>query len=97
MLLDLKKYNEAEKAYRRDLEIEPQWGQTWMEFGNVLRAQSKYDEAEKAYRESLIRIGPADRYFTFADFLRELKRNDEADEVEKAGREFQSELNAGRK
>ena len=58
----LARYDEAEQAYRRAIEIDPKDAYPWNEFGTLLQVHlARYDEAEQAYRRA-IEIDPKDAY-----------------------------------
>ena len=58
----LKRYDEAEAAFRKAIELDPAYSYPWNGLGNLLSDPLKrYDEAEAAYRKA-IELDPADAY-----------------------------------
>ena len=53
------RFDEAEAAYRKAIELDPVWAWPWYGLGNVLRAHhQRFDEAETAYRKA-VELEPA--------------------------------------
>ena len=51
---DLKQPTEAEKSYKKALELAPYWSYPWNNLGMFYRLQERYPEAETAYRKSIL-------------------------------------------
>ena len=50
----LARYDEAERAFRRAIEIDPTYARPWNGLGNLLQVHlARYDEAEQAYRRAI--------------------------------------------
>ena len=75
---------EAERAYRKVIELDPQNALPWDKLGNLLMEQTnRYDEAEQAYRKS-IEIDPTDaaQWYNLGNLLQDyLNRYDEAEQA----------------
>ncbi len=85
MLSDhLKRYEEAEKAYKKAIELDPNDAYAWFNLGNLSQNYLKrYDDAEKAYRKG-IELNPNDAYawFNLGNLLHvHLKRYEEAEKA----------------
>lgn len=78
----LKRYSEAELAYRRALEIDPQSGFTWYGLVSVLWNLKRYDEAAQVLRRA-IEIDPqsASGWYWCGNLLRILKQYAEAEQA----------------
>ncbi len=63
LLVRAKKLDEAEKAFRRCLELGPQIGDGWLSLVALLAARHKMQEAEQAVREAQVQL-PEDRTAT---------------------------------
>ncbi len=78
------RYDDAERAYRRAGELNPNWGRPWNSLGNLLQwGLKRYVEAEQAYRRA-IEIDPkyGAPWANLGDLLRDpLKRYAEAEEA----------------
>jgi Tfp pilus assembly protein PilF len=48
----LKRFKEAEAAYRRALELKPNFADGWNNLGTVLRDLKRPQEAEQAFRKA---------------------------------------------
>ena len=74
------KYDEAEKAYREAIRIEPTQSLGHESLGNFLRQQKRYGEAEAAFRQ-IIALNPswAEPYDRLGDVLRLQERYSEAE------------------
>jgi tetratricopeptide (TPR) repeat protein len=59
LLDDLKRYDEAEAAYRKAIEFNPTYASAYSNLGNTLNGLKRYDEAEAAYRKA-IELNPTD-------------------------------------
>jgi Flp pilus assembly protein TadD len=79
---NLKRYDEAESAYRRSIELDPSNDIAWHGLGVTLWNLRRYDEAERACRRA-IELSPndPDPWEALAFTLRELKRYNEAEEA----------------
>lgn len=53
LLMESRRYAEAEAEFRRVLEIEPNGSDTWVNLGNLCRTTGRESEAEDAYRRAL--------------------------------------------
>ena len=49
----LKRFTEAEEAYRRAIELQPKFADAWNNLGTCLRELKRPEEAETAYRKAL--------------------------------------------
>jgi tetratricopeptide (TPR) repeat protein len=80
LLDDLKRYIEAEAAYRKAIELDPQGATAYFNLGILLKKQKRYDEAEANYRQA-IELDPqyANAYNNLGSLLNDLKRYDEAE------------------
>ncbi len=58
-LNDLKRYEEAEVAYRKAIELNPSDAIAYSNLGNLLGDLKRYEEAEVAYRKA-IELNPTD-------------------------------------
>ncbi|ODS36456.1 hypothetical protein BEH94_01150 [Candidatus Altiarchaeales archaeon WOR_SM1_SCG] len=76
----LKRYDEAEKAYREAIRITPEYVEVHMALGILFEKLEKYDEAEKEFRET-IKINPkyGDAHHNLGNLLKILRRYDEAE------------------
>ncbi len=62
LLVHFSRYDEAEQAYRKTIELDPKYAWPWINLGNLLRIHfSRYDEAEQAYRKA-IELDPNDAW-----------------------------------
>ncbi|MFZ3136665.1 MAG: tetratricopeptide repeat protein, partial [Thermodesulfovibrionales bacterium] len=50
---ELKRYDEAEQAYRKAIEIKPDYAWAWGQLGSLYQELKRYDEAEQAYRKAV--------------------------------------------
>jgi len=73
----LGRYEEAEQAYRRAIELDPKFASPWVGLGNLLMDYfGRYDEAQAAHQRA-IELDPADDFprlnlaFLFRDLLEE--------------------------
>ena len=73
------RWEEAERAYRRAIEIAPGLGSAYYNLGNLLSARGAWAEAESLYRRSLA-ANPSnvDPIYNLANAVRDLGRLDEA-------------------
>ena len=73
---------EAEKAYRKTLEIDPKYAHAWNGLGVLLDDQGRFDEAEKALQKA-IEINPkgADSWTNLGVLLAHQGRFDEAEKA----------------
>jgi Flp pilus assembly protein TadD len=83
LLSNLKRYDEAEAAYRKAIDLNPSYATAYYNLGNLLSDENlkRYDEAEAAYRKA-IDLNPsyATAYSNLGLLLHEnLKRYDEAE------------------
>ncbi|MBI1394534.1 MAG: tetratricopeptide repeat protein [Betaproteobacteria bacterium] len=76
----LKDSANAERAYRRAIQMFPAYADAWFNLGNVLRHERRLEEARDAYREA-IRLQPANAsaQSVLSDVCRELQSFDEAE------------------
>ena len=75
----LKRYTEAEPAYRRALELMPNFGDAWNNLGTCLRELKRPEEAEAAYRKALeLKPNDPDTLDNLALAVKDLDRLDEA-------------------
>ena len=61
LLRGLKRYEEAEQAYRQAIALDPKYAYPWNNLGNVMKDLERYEEAEQAYRQA-IALGPEYAY-----------------------------------
>jgi Flp pilus assembly protein TadD len=52
-LLGQQKHNEAEAAFRKAIDVKPEFAEPYINLGHILRDQGKRDEAEVAYRKAI--------------------------------------------
>ena len=50
---DLKRYEEAEAAFRKAIELNPSDAEAYSNLGNLLNDLKRYEEAEAAYRKAI--------------------------------------------
>ncbi len=76
---NLKRYDEAEAAYRKAIELNPSDATAYYNLGILLKNLKRYDEAEAAYRKA-IELNPsyATAYSNLAILLRVTERAKEA-------------------
>jgi tetratricopeptide (TPR) repeat protein len=76
----LKRFDEAEAAYREAIRLDPTYVYAWTGLGNLLEKLKRSDEAEAAFREA-IRLDPTfvSARTDLGNLLRSLKRYDEAE------------------
>ena len=77
---ELKRYAEAEAAYRKAIEIDPNYAWAWAQLGELLQKELKrYPEAEAAYRKA-VELKPDSAYYNYllALFLIHFRRDPEA-------------------
>ena len=77
---DLKRYNEAEIAYRKAIELNPAHATAYYNLGALLGDLKRTDEAEATFRKA-IELNPSDAaaYSNLGNTLKDLKRYDEAE------------------
>ena len=74
-----RKYDEAERAFRKALEFDPLNGEGWFRLGALLFQQENYFEAEKALRRAITQIpGNENAWYLFGASLQKLQRWQEA-------------------
>ena len=75
-----KNLDEAERAYRNAIELDPSDSTAYNNLGSLLGRLKCYDEAEAAYRKA-IELNPSDAtaYYNLGNLLSDLKRFDEAE------------------
>ena len=79
LLKELKRYDEAEQALRKSVEMAPDHAWGWTFLGQLLKELKRYDEAEQAFRKS-VEVAP-DHAWGWTDLgglLQMLKRYQEA-------------------
>jgi tetratricopeptide (TPR) repeat protein len=71
---------DAEKAYKRAIDLKPHWPQAWTALGEVLNYLGRHEEAEHAQRTA-IELDPENGtiWCNLATALHRLNRNDEAE------------------
>ncbi|QQS46436.1 MAG: tetratricopeptide repeat protein [Acidobacteriota bacterium] len=76
----LKRFDEAEAAFRKAIQIDPNNAFAWNNLGNLLSDLKRFDEAEAAYRKA-IEINPnyTSAWHNLGNLLSDLKRFDEAE------------------
>ena len=83
LTLGLARHDEAERAYRRAIEIDPKFAFAWCNLGNLLSGDlGRHEEAEEAYRRA-IELDPKDAHAWFnLGYLLSVHfdRNEEAEE-----------------
>jgi tetratricopeptide (TPR) repeat protein len=69
------RYDEAEQAYRRAIEVDPGYAYAWNVLANLLELKKRNEEAEQAYRQA-IKIDPHYKYawFDLARLLEQVGR-----------------------
>ena len=83
LLSQTNRFDEAEAAYRKAIELNPKWAGPWVSLGNLLQDRMKrYEEAEVAYRSAieLDEVSPF-HVANLARLLARLARNDEASQL----------------
>jgi len=82
--IHLDRYEEAESAYRRAIEIDEKYASTWIFFGNLLAKElERYEEAEDAFRRA-IKLDEKDAFVwnSLGHFLADqLERYEEAEDA----------------
>jgi tetratricopeptide (TPR) repeat protein len=84
ILDDMKRFDEAEEAYKRAIEIDPDYAQAWYNLGVLLYDMKRFDEALDACKKAL-EIDPdyAKAWYNLGLLLDDMKRFDEAEEAYK--------------
>jgi len=80
LLKDLERYDEAESAFRKAIELDPSLAPVYYNLGIVLGNLERYDEAESAFRKA-IELDPSDgdAYYNLGNLLKNLERYAEAE------------------
>lgn len=81
-LLSLRKNQAAEQAYRKALELNPEYAEAYNNLGNVLRIEGQWNESELAFKEAL-RLFPdsADIHNNFGTLLVDICETDLAEKA----------------
>lgn len=82
----LDKLDEAQKAFARTVEIDPQYGEGWNNLGRVLEAQSQWEEAKEAYEKAISILTYATPELAASNLSRLLLRRGETDQAEAMAR-----------
>ncbi len=77
VLIDLRKYKEAEVSTRKAIEIKPNLAEAHSNLGNILRALGKYKEAELSTRKAIeIKPNYAEAYCNLGNIFRDIDKLD---------------------
>jgi Tfp pilus assembly protein PilF len=68
---------EAAERFYQAVELEPNNGQAWNNFGTVLAALNRFEEAKAAYQKA-VQLSYADANFNLADLLTDLGEQEQA-------------------
>ncbi|MCI5146731.1 MAG: tetratricopeptide repeat protein, partial [Candidatus Electrothrix sp. AR3] len=84
LMREQKRFEEAEQAYRRAIEIDSDYVYSWHGLGTLMREQKRFGEAEQAYRRAIeIDSGDVYSWNNLGTLMRKQKRFNEAEQAYK--------------
>ena len=80
----LQRYDAAEEAYHKAIELDPEYAAAYSNFGILLRTQKRYDEAEKAFQKAIELNENFNSYLAIASISKQLNKDFPPDYIDKA-------------